>query len=168
MESVASLVLWLLVPTLAILVVLHTMDTWLRRRRAGKILAGRDRLSSAEFGQRYFRTSEDEARLAAGIRDALAQHLARGLDGLHPADLLWEDLHIDLGADPHFFWLLEEELEIHLIGKDAEMFFRVQRSVKTFRDLVGAVRQALSAAKAAVPRTGCGRTPLRAASNPRR
>ena len=143
MESVAPLVLWLLVPTLAILVALHAIDTWLRRRRTGQLLAVREHLSSATFGQRYFRNSEGEAHLAAGIRDVLAQHLTRELDGLHPDDLLWEDLHIDLAADPFFFWLLEEKLGINLIGEDAEKFFEVQKTVKTFRDLVGAVRRAL-------------------------
>ena len=147
MQSVASQVLWLLVPTAAILMVLHAIDSWRRRRRASELLAGRESLSSATFGQRYFRNGEEEAHLAAWTRDALAQHLARELDGMHPDDLLWDDLHIDLEGDADLFWLLEERLEIHLIGEDAEGLLEVQRSIKTFRDLVEAVRQAQRASR---------------------
>ena len=136
-----NLALWLLVPTAAMLLVLHALDTWRRRRRARRVLAGRERLPSTTFGQQHFRHSDDSAHLAAIIRDALAQHLARDLDGIHPDDLLWEDLHIDLEADPHFFWLLEERLDLSLIGEDAHRFLDVQRSVKTFRDLVEVVQQ---------------------------
>ena len=119
---------------------------WRKRRRAHTLLAGRQQLSSEAFGQQYFR-DEEQAQFAAATREALAEHLGRRLDGLRPDDLLWDDLHIDLEADPQFFWLLEEKMDIDLIGEDAGRFVKLQRSVNTFRDLVEAVLQASAGPK---------------------
>ena len=53
---------------------------------------------------------------SAALREILADHCDINLDGLRPDDRLWEDLRIDLEADPEFFAQLDERFGSDLAG----------------------------------------------------
>jgi 4-amino-4-deoxy-L-arabinose transferase-like glycosyltransferase len=107
------------------------------RRRVRRLLAARQPLDAATFGETYFRDLPRGPELAAVVRRRLEDFMGLDLSGLRPDDRLKD---VAPEVDPSFFEELAQEFGYRLPEHWPE-FFAQTSSVRTVRDLVEYVAQ---------------------------
>lgn len=102
-------------------------------------LRDRQQFSDEEFGKTFFPGSKRSADVAVRVREILSENLEMPLDGIRPEDRLDEELNVQLEANPHLFWSLEEEYGFDAMVEDLEEFQKTVAGIVTFSDLVNYV-----------------------------
>ena len=108
------------------------LHEWSNRRRATRLLRTRSPLDPLAFGRMYLGESEGRARLAAEVREVLAEHVPYTLEGLGPDDTFVQDLRmdeLDSLSTVELIANLEQRFSIKIPDEDAQ-------HILTFRQLV--------------------------------
>jgi hypothetical protein len=112
---------------------------WRKDRRAQKLLASREPLSAEAFSAQAYPDSARKAEAARRVRGVLERHANTSMAGLRLTDRLADDLHLDLIADPDFFFALDEEFGFDTPVHDFERLSALVERLRTVADLVGYV-----------------------------
>jgi acyl carrier protein len=106
------------------------------KERGQRHMEGREPLSDADFGRRFF--SPQQAEIAAKLRVIMARHIPIDLSRLNPDDRIVEDIRMDAldsMATVEFILEIEKEFGISIPDTAAE-------TMRTLRDVAQFVSQA--------------------------
>lgn len=106
------------------------------KQRALKHMEGRQPLTDAEFGCRFFPPQQVE--IAARLRTIMARHISVDLSRLHPDDLIVEDIRMDALdslSTVEFVLEVEKEFGVSIPNAAAE-------KMRTLKDVIEFVSQA--------------------------
>ena len=125
--SLGILIVWLII-ILAIVAV--------RRRRRSEMVRQPMDLDTLEFARSLYGDEPRKGALAVQLLELLSEEYSLPPGRIRPEDRLFDDLGVDLEADPQFLWQLKEKFGLRVPMDNLEDHQLVVHELTSFGDLV--------------------------------